>query len=513
MAKMTFKVSSKNTQVLLEHEPWYVLVVDDDKEVHTMTSFVMKNWSFENRAIELISAFSSAEAKQILRENNKFSLVLLDVVMEDDNSGLQLVRFIREELNNQFIRIILRTGQPGMAPVRKIINDYEINDYKEKNELTADKLFLAVTASLRSYNHLTTIERNRQGLESVLDATAGLFKDHSINSFADGVLVQISGLVNARDDSIFLQNSDKKFIPEEIKILAGSGVFQYSGEGPAVLSDLNDPQMENYVKKALNERSSFFEGNDYVGFFPISGQANNILIFRGLNKISEFKKQLLKIFSVNASMAFKNLYLNKEIEETQQEVICTLGEVVETRSRETAYHIQRVTGTAVIIGRALGMSEEDVRILQMAAPMHDVGKIGIPDDILHKPGKLDAEEFEMMKTHTLLGYEILKGSSRFVLKTAAMIAVEHHERWDGNGYPYKKRGLEISLEGRITAIVDVFDALYNRRIYKDPWPLEKILILFEEESGGHFDPELVDCFIENIDEIVEVQTVYSDPSA
>lgn len=513
MAKLTFKSSTKKTQPLLEKDPWYILVVDDDREVHTMTNFVMKNWIFENRSIELVSAYSSVEAKKILEENNKFSLILLDVVMEDDSSGLKLVRYIREDLNNQFVRIILRTGQPGMAPVRTIINDYEINDYKEKNELTADKLFVAVTASLRSYNHLMTIERNRQGLENVLDATTGLFADHSVNSFADGVLVQISGLVNARDDSIFLQHEccDKKFIPQEIKILAGSGAYEHRSDGPVFLSDLNDSHMEKNVKKALKERSSFFEGNDYIGFFPVSGHSNNILIFRGLNKISEFKKQLLKIFSVNASMAFKNLYLNKEIEETQQEVICTLGEVVESRSKETAHHIQRVTGTATILGRALKMDEEDVKKLQMAAPMHDIGKIGIPDEILHKPGRLDPQEFELMKTHTLLGYEILKGSSRYVMKTAAIIALEHHERWDGTGYPYKKKGLEISIEGRITAIVDVFDALYNRRIYKEPWPLEKILTLFEEESGGHFDPELVDCFIENIDEIVDVQTENRDP--
>ncbi|MDC7235572.1 MAG: DUF3369 domain-containing protein [Spirochaetales bacterium] len=512
MAKLKFKTESQVKQEPLKKETWNILVVDDDREVHTMTGFVMKDWNFEDRPIKLVSAYSSAEAKEILREDERFSLVLLDVVMEHDDSGLQLVRFIREELGNPFIRIILRTGQPGMAPIRKIVNDYEINDYKEKSELTADKLFVAVTASLRSYNHLMTIERNRQGLEKVLDATSGLFGDHSINSFADGVLVQISGLVNASEESVFLQHEccGKKFDPDEIKILAGDCSCCKAGEGAKTLADLNDPKMVQYAQKALKEKKSYFEGNDYIGYFPVSGHAFNILIFRGLNKISDFKKQLLQIFSMNASMAFKNLYLNKEVEETQQEVICTLGEVVETRSKETAHHIQRVTGMSVILGRAMGMSEEDVKTLQMATPMHDVGKIGIPDEILNKPGRLDYEEFEMMKTHTLLGYEILKGSSKYVLKTAADIALEHHERWDGKGYPYKKKGDEISLEGRITAIVDVFDALYNRRIYKEPWPLDNILQLFTEERGGHFDPALVDCFIERIDEIVAVQNAYRD---
>ena len=146
----------------------------------------------------------------------------------------------------------------------------------------------------------------------------------------------------------------------------------------------------------------------------------------------------------------------------------------------------------------------------MAAPMHDVGKIGIPDEILHKPGRLNPDEFEVMKTHTLVGYEILKSSGRDVLKAAALIALEHHERWDGTGYPYQKAGEEISLMGRIISIVDVFDALYNKRIYKKPWPLENIISLVEEEKGFHFDPKLVDLFLENIDDIVQIQEKNKD---
>lgn len=503
--------SPDNNDHPLEH-PWTVLVVDDDRDVHSMTHFVMKGWVFEGRSIDIISAVTTAEARDILKDHGDIALVLLDVVMEHETSGLELVKYIRQELHNPFIRIILRTGQPGAAPVREIINDYEINDYKEKSDLTVDKLFVAVTAALRSYQHLMTIEANRKGLEQVLHATTGLFTNQSIDSFADGVLVQISGLVDGKQDSIFLQSREpqKSFDPSEVQILAATGQYGSREKRKSSLGELDDPLIKDYTARALDKKESFFEGSDYIGYFPVNLYTENILIFRGLYKISEFKKQLLRIFSSNASMAFRNLYLNRELEESQQEVICTLGEIVETRSKETAHHIKRVSATCGLLGLAMGMEPDRVKIFELASSMHDVGKIGIPNEILHKPGRLNAEEYEAMKTHTLLGYEILKHSGSPVMKMAAMIALEHHERWDGKGYPYRKTRDETSLEGRITAIVDVFDALYNHRIYKDPWPLEKILNLFEEEREGHFDPDLLDCFKENLDDVISIQEKFSD---
>jgi len=137
--------------------------------------------------------------------------------------------------------------------------------------------------------------------------------------------------------------------------------------------------------------------------------------------------------------------------------------------------------------------------------MHDIGKVGIPDNILNKPGKLTEEEFEIMKTHAELGYEMLKGSNQALLKTASIISMEHHEKWDGSGYPRGLKGKEIHLYGRITAIADVFDALGHDRVYKKAWPLEKILDLFKEGQGKHFDPELIDLFMDNLDDFLAIK--------
>jgi len=210
-----------------------------------------------------------------------------------------------------------------------------------------------------------------------------------------------------------------------------------------------------------------------------------------------------------------NLYaqveqLTKEIEDTQKEVVFTMGAIGETRSKETGNHVIRVAEFSKIIALAYGMGELEVDLLKQASPMHDIGKVGIPDRILNKPGTLNDEEWKIMQTHAELGYEMLKHSSRPILQAASIVAYEHHEKWDGSGYPRGLKGEEIHIYGRITAIADVFDALKMKRIYKASWKMEDILTLFKEERGKHFDPTLVDLFFENTPELLLVAEQFKD---
>jgi response regulator RpfG family c-di-GMP phosphodiesterase len=156
------------------------------------------------------------------------------------------------------------------------------------------------------------------------------------------------------------------------------------------------------------------------------------------------------------------------------------------------------------------MSQEEAALLKMASPMHDIGKVGIPDEVLKKPGKLTDEEFEIMKSHTAIGYNLLKNSKRHILKTAAIVAYQHQEKWNGKGYPCGLAGEDIHIYGRITAIADVFDALGSERVYKKAWELDRILNLFKEERGHHFDPRVVDVFFEQLPIIVKIRNAYSD---
>jgi response regulator RpfG family c-di-GMP phosphodiesterase len=202
--------------------------------------------------------------------------------------------------------------------------------------------------------------------------------------------------------------------------------------------------------------------------------------------------------------------LNQEIKETQKEVVLTMGQIGECRSKETGNHVKRVSLYSELFARYYGLNEEEIEYIKEASPMHDIGKIAIPDSILNKPSLLTEEEMVIMKTHAKLGYDMLKHSSRDLLKVAATVAYEHHERYDGLGYPRALKGEEISIYGRITAIADVFDALGSARIYKDAWSDEKIFTLFENEKSKHFDPELVDIFFEHKEEFFSIRDSYND---
>ncbi|MDC0933862.1 HD domain-containing protein, partial [Arcobacteraceae bacterium] len=202
--------------------------------------------------------------------------------------------------------------------------------------------------------------------------------------------------------------------------------------------------------------------------------------------------------------------LNKDILETQREVIYKLGAIAEARSKETGQHVKRVARYSELFALLYGLSQEEATILKMASPMHDIGKIAIPDDILNKPARFTEDEFEIMKTHAKLGYDMLKDSNKILLKSAAIIAHEHQEKYDGSGYPQGLKGEDIHIYGRITAIADVFDALGSSRVYKKAWEDEAVFKLLKDESGKHFDPKLVNIFFTHLDEFLQIRDEMKD---
>ena len=498
---------------------WKILVVDDDEEVHAITRAVLKGFEFEDKKFELVHAHSAQEAKGKLQEHKDTALILLDVVMETDDAGLTFVEYVRNELKNKMVRIVLRTGQPGQAPQREVVVGLDINDYKEKTELTVDKLFTTVIASIRSYRDLINIEhkrkvieQNRMGLKQIIDASADLFEIHSLKEFAEGALMQLISILNLNKNSLYLQVDGLSLTQtaESFCVLAGTGKY----------NDIENEEVHSYIdddlKKMLdtvlkNEKSMFFE-EVFIGYFKSSNGSVNIIVVDGCSDLADDDKQLIDIYSSNVSIAFENLYLDKEILDTQNEVIETLSEIVENRSKETANHVKRVSSYAYFLARKSGLDENECMTLKYASPLHDVGKIGIPDSVLLKPGPLNDEEFEVIKTHANIGHSILKNSKRPILQAAAIVAYEHHEKYDGSGYPRGLKEHEIHIYGRILAIADVFDALSQRRCYKTAWEFEKAIDYMKEKKGTHFDPKLIDLFLSDIDYIKDVMQKFSDES-
>ncbi len=487
---------------------WKLLIVDDEPAIHDVTKMALSDFSFEAASLDIMSAYSGEEAIKLLSEHPDIAVILLDVVMETDHAGLDVARIIREKLNNKMVRIILRTGQPGQAPEREVITNYDINSYKNKTELTATKLFSTVYTAIRAYRDLSTIEENRQGLERIIHSSSELFSNQSLQTFTEGVLVQLTSLMQLDKDAAYCHGLAATALEGSFPILAGIGKYdQLVGEDGA---ELLDGDILEDMNQALIQKKNIFNDDRFVGYFSNSSGVSNLLILSGLKETNCTDEYLLDLFIRNVSIAQENIELNMEMKDTQHEIVYMLGEAVETRSKETGNHVKRVAEISELLALKYGLSEKEAAVVKLASPLHDVGKIGIPDAILNKPGRHTDEERKIMQTHVQLGVDMLKSSKRRVLKAGAIIAGEHHEKWDGSGYPNGNSGEDIHIYGRISAIADVFDALGSDRCYKKAWPLDKILTLLKEESGKHFEPKLVELLHDNLDGILEIINRYTD---
>ena len=489
--------------------PWKVLIVDDEPDIHQVTQLTLSRFRLDNRPIQFLQAFSGQQAKAILSAEADIALVYLDVVMETDNAGLEVARWMREDQGNRFTRIVLRTGQPGQAPEESVIFEYDINDYKEKTELDRKKLFTTTLAALRAYRDIMMVEDARRfqatfraGLERVIDASSYIFKQRNLHDFADGLLQQVvallqletSMLVRLRGESGISGENNYEVLAKIGDVVEGKQIFT-----PELLQQLNET--------CVNRISLLF-GDTYVGYFPNHSGKTSLLILQGVQNVSEIDTKLLEIFSSGVAIAFDNILLNQEISDTQGELILRLGDVVESRSHEAGNHVRRMAEVCYMIAIESGMDKEQAVILKQAAPMHDIGKIATPDSVLLKPGKLNAEEWETMKLHPGVGHSILDGSQRPILKAAATIAHQHHEKFDGSGYPQGLSGDTIHPFARIVAVADVFDALIQKRCYKPAWPLNEVLEHLQAVGGTHLDPAYVSILIDNVDKALKINEDY-----
>ncbi|MBF0614382.1 MAG: DUF3369 domain-containing protein [Magnetococcales bacterium] len=493
-----------------QRSPWKLMIIDDDPDVHALSCLVLRHFRFEERGLNFLHGHSRVDAERLMQEHPDTAVLLMDVVMESDQAGLDAVRHIRNVLKNRFVRIILRTGQPGFAPEQKVILDYDINDYKEKTDLTDIRLTTAVITSLRSYRDLMIIERNRQGLQKIIHATGSLFEPRSITKLATGVLTQLVSILGLDESALYAQASGLAVNEERGRMLLYAGTGSFSERVGEPLESVVDESTLAFFQRALHEQESQFAEDLFVGYFRTRQGSVNLLHLKGIGKLESWDEELIRLYAANVGLAFDNVLMNREIFATQQDLTFTLGELIEERSNETGNHVKRVAAFARLLGAKAGLNEDELELLWLAAPLHDLGKIGIPESILKKPGELDSAEWELMKHHAQLGARMLQGSNRRILRTAGIIAVQHHERWDGTGYPLGLKEEEIHLYARIVSLVEVFDALAHERVHKRAWSLESTLDFIRNGRGKRFDPRLVDLFMAHLDEFLQIRAELVD---
>jgi signal transduction histidine kinase/response regulator of citrate/malate metabolism len=321
---------------------WKVAIVDDDPAVHTGTRFVLQDFTLNGRGLDLLSARSGAEARKLFRRHPDMAVIFLDVVMETEGAGLELVEFVRKELNNETVRIILRTGQPGQAPERRVVVDYDINDYKAKTELTADKLFTTLTAALRSYEQLLRLTETRRGLEIIIDAAAS-FDQQSLRRLAEGVLMQLSSLmaVDCAGILVLREGAHEK----GLSVLAASGSYKQLAHPKG--STL-DAELRQLIHQAFSRRAhDYREGRTilYIG----TGTGREIIVLLDADKaLSDTDKALLEIFCSRLAAAFDNVTLYEQLERANIE----LEDKVARRTAELSAAKERLEEQSARLRRA-----------------------------------------------------------------------------------------------------------------------------------------------------------------
>ena len=488
---------------------WKVAIIDDEDQVHAVTQMVLKNTRIDDRPLEFLNARSAAEGLRLFQDHNDIALAFIDVIMETDDAGLRLIHQIRNELDNHFTRIVLRTGQPGSSPEETVIRNYDINDYKSKTELTDTNLKTCVYSSIRSYRDIITIESSKKSMQRVIAASDSVLRSKTLHEFGNAMLDHTLQLLNITTAEMYLVSQHQDLFGDtELMLLAATDStinFRNSWD-----TDILPPDVKQSIMDTLEQQQSFSDENIFIGYYHTDDNTRSVLYTRFRERHTPMQDEILQLFAANITLVFQNLNNRENILETQKELLLVLGDAIEQRSKETGAHVRRVALMSELMALKLGQSREYAETLKYASPLHDIGKIGIPEHILHKPGKLSPAEWEIMKTHAQIGFDLLKDSNRTIAKMGARIALSHHEHWDGNGYPNGLKGEEIPLEGRIVAIIDVIDALGSARSYKKPWQENDIVHYLVDRCGKQFDPRLVDTALELFDSYHEIRAQYPD---
>ena len=499
------KEATASSAVGAQMHPWIVLIVDDDPLVHEVTELVMEGFVFDARPIKFFSTYSAIEAHEFLVNHKDVALILLDVVMETAHAGLDLVRVIREELGNNRVRIVLRTGQAGQAPEEEVIRDYDINDYCQKTELTKRKMSTVFYSALRAYRDIMMLEKSRANLRRSIDAIAEVSDSQSLRALSTTLLEQINVLTGQTGDALcisrvasYMATSDQT----RQTLLAATHGFEGLRQGQTI--NVLPESVRVIVEQVIAKKASYFDKHCFVAYYCTHSGCEIIIYMTTSLNSDPSMRELLDLFSRNVAITYEGLLLRDEIQKTHRASVNILTAALAQRTALIGTYFQRVSDVVELLAKSFGLRSIEVEFFRQAANLHDVGMVCIQDVGFDKPEALSKEERQQMQEHPALGVALLVEPRTLILNIAAIMSLEHHERWDGSGYPHGLRGEEISLPGRISGLADVFNSFVSARPYRAAHSLDAALEYVRLQSGHQFDPHLVSLLLEQESAVREI---------
>lgn len=528
----------------MSENPECILIIDDEPLIRSLILSFVEIWGY--RGVEAENGRVGLE----LYEKEEIDLVVTDLDMPEVK-GLEVLSYLHDRAPELPVIIISGVGELDDAVqsiklgawdylTKPIVNmgilEISIARCLEKVRLIRENRMyqehledevVRKTRELReNYTALQSevsekkkkqeeILRLNRHLETIVSGSGELFGFTTVRQLLVSVLKTMHLLVKKpvepeNHDEIDTPADSLAYFGTKEKGLVVWGEGRFSQYNESTLFSAADPELITRFKVALHNEQSEFGDNDLLAYVRTHNGTGCLFYLDNCQLVNDADKHLIGIYLSNVAGAVDAITLREEALDTQKEVVITLGEVIETRASQNANHVKRVAEYSYLLALKYGLKEQEATLLRFASPMHDTGKIAISDSLLQKPGELTSDEKLEMHHHTTKGFDILRKSRHEILEMAAIVALEHHERWDGAGYPRGLKNDEIHIYGRIVALADVFDTLGTRRCYKEPWSLDEVLSLIRKERGKHFDPTLVDILLEHLPEFINIKERYPD---
>jgi len=481
--ELAIEPTSQQPDIASNKSSWKVLIVDDELLVHKVTKSVLGNVVIDGRNVNLISAYTAKEALELLTTHDDIAVIFLDVVMETEDAGLMLCKTIREDLNNDMVQIIIRTGQPGANPENEVILKYKINDYKEKTEISAQKLFTCLVSALRSYQNLVKVKQNKAGLNKIIVATQQLSKVNSVPLLMDGVLSQLVTLVDYCERSFVFKVKSN-----------GQSNHNVSIDNISLMSCFGSDDIEDvdaYIT-ALQQRviintspvQSLYKEKEYLVRFHFGPQDQYILYLEAGRPLTRLDLELLAIFSSNIQVAIDNLCAYQQQAQSQQDNITHCINILNRANIPQNDQLHSVAKLAGQLALDFGLEPRVATDIKLALLFNRDAQL------------LGNYQGQSVNNHDLDKSHPLTNSQLLILQN---ILQQQGEHFDGSGQPKQLSGTAISVEARIVALVRVFDSLSHRYDHEKAWPNGDVADLLTEQHLAHYDPKLVALLIKNIE--------------